>query len=634
VSSGIVESQGSESTAGQKDAGQSRSKLVQRLLAGSNSLPQFVHDLLTTQAVVVAGTEAAGFVIERREQEIGLRPIAHIRPDNSSAETRAAAIAAFQEILKPCVSQGKDGAIEINSGENAVEPQFCLVTLLRKEGEIVAASAVITRCRNVERAQQRLTSMQLVAGYFELYTLRRNSEQSQIVAQSHQHVLQLATAVATAEGFESAAMNLCNELATRTSATRVALGWIKGRNIRVKAFSHTEQFDKKQELVKLLESVMEECVDQEEPVHFDPEGGGTQNVSRSAQALSRAEGGCIVLTLPLRRRADVVGAITLEFPAAQKLTPQASTGLAVAVDLLAPQLYDRFQNDRWLATKIGLSIRNGGKAVLGPHHMLAKMIFFLVVGLVVFLCLFKPTYHVNASFSFDSIQKRKLEAPFEGFIKKVYVRPGDKVQKGQLLLAMDDKDVQLNLNKAKFEAAKAEAQHAKDVADPEKQAEAETDAAEIKIANTAAALYQDELDRAQIVAPFDGIVLKGDLTDQEGTPKKEGEELFVVAADNSLRAQMTVSDRDIQDLKVGQHGMLATTSKPTDRYAFTIDRIVPLGEPKEGENVFTVYARLDKQMPSWSPGLAGEARIDIQKKPLGWIWTHKLIEYLKLKLWM
>ena len=35
MSSGIVESQGSESTAGQKDAGQSRSKLVQRLLAGS-----------------------------------------------------------------------------------------------------------------------------------------------------------------------------------------------------------------------------------------------------------------------------------------------------------------------------------------------------------------------------------------------------------------------------------------------------------------------------------------------------------------------------------------------------------------------------------------------------------------------
>ena len=228
MAAGIVESSGSDSSQQQQQTG-GRSKLVQRLLAGAPNLQQFVNDLLTTQAVVVAGTEAAGFIIERKDGEVGLRAIAHIRPDNSSTEMRTAAINAFQQILKPCLDQGKDGAIEINGGDNAAEPQYCLVTLLlRTEGEIVAASAVITRCRNVERAQQRLMSMQLVAGYFELYTLRRGAEQAQIVAQSHQHVLQLATAVATAEGFESAAMNLCNELATRTSAD-LRGGWAAGQ---------------------------------------------------------------------------------------------------------------------------------------------------------------------------------------------------------------------------------------------------------------------------------------------------------------------------------------------------------------------------------------------------------------------
>ena len=38
-----------------------------------------------------------------------------------------------------------------------------------------------------------------VAGYFELFTLRRNSDQARTIAQSHQHVLQLATSVATAD---------------------------------------------------------------------------------------------------------------------------------------------------------------------------------------------------------------------------------------------------------------------------------------------------------------------------------------------------------------------------------------------------------------------------------------------------
>jgi hypothetical protein len=64
-------------------------------------------------------------------------------------------------------------------------------------------------------------------------------------------------------------MNLCNELSTRTGATRVSIGWLKGTRVRVKALSHTEQFDKRQELIVQLERAMEECLDQEEIVHFD-----------------------------------------------------------------------------------------------------------------------------------------------------------------------------------------------------------------------------------------------------------------------------------------------------------------------------------------------------------------------------
>ena len=153
-----------------------RSQLVQRLLDHSVNLPAFVHDLLQTQAVTVAGTEAAAFLIERGvpaaaqggdagdaaaggDGALSLRPIAHIRPDQSTPEVRAAAIQAFQEIVIPCVQQAKDGAIEVSGGNDAHEAQYCLVTLLRSEGEIVAVSAVITRCRDRERAVGRLEGL-------------------------------------------------------------------------------------------------------------------------------------------------------------------------------------------------------------------------------------------------------------------------------------------------------------------------------------------------------------------------------------------------------------------------------------------------------------------------------------------
>src|SRR5256885_8649940 len=252
MASGIVESsnQGSSQQQQQQGAGK-RSKLAERLLDASANLPAFMKDLLGTMAVTVAGTEAAGFLIERGEgqgegqKEAGLRTITHIRPDDSDDDIRQAAIKAFTEIIIPCIQQNKDGAIEVGSPDEG-EPQFCLVTLLRNEGAAVAVAAVITRCRDQERARQRLMSMQLVAGYFELYMIRRHVEQSRELAVRHQNVLQLTTSVATAEGFEAAAMNFCNELSTRAGASRVSLGWMKGENIKVRALSHTEKFDKKQ----------------------------------------------------------------------------------------------------------------------------------------------------------------------------------------------------------------------------------------------------------------------------------------------------------------------------------------------------------------------------------------------------
>ena len=121
VASGIVESSSSsQGNEGQTTGNVSRSKLVQRLLATGSNLPAFVNDLIHTQALIVAGTEAAGFLIEKANDEkgeptFGLRPIAHIRPDQSSAETRAAAIQAFQGLVGRCVAEGKDGALEVGA---------------------------------------------------------------------------------------------------------------------------------------------------------------------------------------------------------------------------------------------------------------------------------------------------------------------------------------------------------------------------------------------------------------------------------------------------------------------------------------------------------------------------------------
>lgn len=638
-SGGSSEQQQQQQQAGRQGDPSQRNKLVQRLLAAGTNLPAFVADLITTQAVVVAGTEAAAFLLEATGENDGsvhLKTIAHIRPDNSPEDVRRQALQAFQEIVTPCLEQNKNGAILIEGTEGGGEPQFCLVTLLRNEGNVVACSAVITRCRNQDAAQQRLMSMELVAGYFDLFTMRRKSEQFREVAQRNQDVLQYGSSVATAEGFESAAMNLCNELATRTGAARVSLGWVKGEKIKLKAMSHTEQFDRKQELSVMIERVMEEALDQEEIVTFDPDGESSQNVSRESQQLSRVNGGEQVMSLPLRTRGDIVGVMTLEYARDKKLEQHNATALAVSVELLGPWLNDRYANDRWWITKTGIAIKELWKMTVRPQHALAKLIIILVLAAVGFLILFRPMYHVAAPFTFDVINKRAISAPAQGIIYAVYKKPGDPVKKDEPLLELDTHDLKLQFADAmKSYYAKLSEAEADKLQSPAKTAEAGVAEKEADSFYAKAMLAKSQIEESIICSTIDGVVLSGDLTDKVGATVKVGDPLMVVGKPDDLRVEIIVPEREIQMVREGRPGKIATTAMPSETRKIVVDQIVPMGNPKEGSNTFKVLAKIDDTIqPDWRPGMQGEARIDFEKRPLVWIWTHRLIDWMRLKVWM
>src|SRR5579863_5711713 len=113
---------------------------------------------------------------------------------------------------------------------------------------------------------------------------------------------------------------------------------------------------------------------------------------------------------------------------------------------------------------------------------------------------------------------------------------------------MDTSDLKLQLASAQAEEARSQAEYLKHAADSEKQADAAIALAQERKAKADADLYQSRINESMIRAPFDGVVLSGDHTDEVGAPKKMGDELFIVGADNSLRAKISVSEVDIQNV--------------------------------------------------------------------------------------
>jgi multidrug efflux pump subunit AcrA (membrane-fusion protein) len=157
--------------------------------------------------------------------------------------------------------------------------------------------------------------------------------------------------------------------------------------------------------------------------------------------------------------------------------------------------------------------------------------------------------------------------------------------------------------------------------------------AQIDQATAELELAEEALRRTSVVAPFDGIVLEGDLDRSLGSPVERGDVLFELAPLEGYRVIVEVDGRDIADVASGQGGRLTLAAFPDRPLAFVVERITPISTALDGRNFFRVEAMLDNPGRDLRPGMEGIAKIDAGRRRLLWIWTHELIDWLRLRLW-
>ena len=109
--------------------------------------------------------------------------------------------------------------------------------------------------------------------------------------------------------------------------------------------------------------------------------------------------------------------------------------------------------------------------------------------------------------------------------------------------------------------------------------------------------------------------------------------MFELAPLNSYRVILEVDERDIDDVTVGQSGQLALTSAPDETLPIGVEKITPISTASEGRNYFRVEASLERPRDSLRPGMEGVARIDAGRRRLLWIWTHDMVDWLRLLAW-
>ena len=426
-------------------------------------------------------------------------------------------------------------------------------------------------------------------------------------------------------------MTFCNEIASRYLCSRVSLGWLEKGYVRLQAISHMERFEKKMEVIQSLETVMEEAFDQDEELVW-PVSGDSTAVTRDHEIYVREQSVAFMATLPLRLEDAPVAVLCCE-RSGEAFSSSELKGLRVLCDQSARRLGDLKAHDRWFGARIAADLRKKIPKLKSAEHTFAKVLGVILSLLLAFMLFGRLPYRVEAPFILRTDDVKYMPAAHDGYIDSVPVRVGDRVNEGDLLLTLDTRELLLeesaaiaNLNRYSREAEKARAEKA---------------FAEMKISTALAAQAQAQLDliryklnHSEVRAPFQGIVVEGDLDEMQGAPVNKGDVLFKVAHLEQMYVEFEINERDVHEVSEGLTGEIAFVSQPKLKFPIQLERVDPVSQAKEEGNTFLGRGILPEERADWwRPGMSGVAKIDVGSRNVMWILTHRTIDFFRMLLW-
>lgn len=428
--------------------------------------------------------------------------------------------------------------------------------------------------------------------------------------------------------FEEVALAAVNHLAQRHRCSLVQLGWLRRGAIVVCSRSSTAWHDKRAATVQLAGQAMDEAVDAGRAVQIMNEGASDAGPALRAYARHAGAVSLVVATLCWHEHA--VGALMFERNGA--FDAEALASIEAGALLLGPVLALAHRASRGLLAHAGESAAHGLRAMTDSSRPGLKLLLgglalsLLATGLV------PATHRVTAPSLVEGETQWAAVAPFQGFIGQAHVRSGDRVKRGQPLVALEDRDLRLEEVRWQSDLEVAHRKEREAMAAGQR-VEQRLAAAQAAQAGAQLALTQDKLRRTQIAAPFDAIVVQGDLSQLRGAPVEQGKTLFELAPLDAWRVVLKVDERDIVHLREGQRGEIALVGVSGKRYPITVQRITAVASAQDGKNQFRVEAALDESGVALSPGMEGVAKIEAGSRTLLWLVTHRWLDWLRLMAW-
>lgn len=492
-----------------------------------------------------------------------------------------------------------------------------------------------------------------------LYTAQQQRRQATVLQTEAER---LTTALAVVDAFNAhpkfttATRALADTLATSFDADRAVVATNRNDTPRVVALSHTDRFSRKQSVVREIEDVLDECVDQRDTVTA-PAPSGQTTVARDAAAFAAANN-TAVCTVPLIHGETVVAAITLERPANTPFQTHETASLELIAEYTAPRFRELERNDRPLPRKALDDARTAAASLLGPRHTAIKLAAILL-SIAILASFLIPTADVaTGPFVILPTEHRTISAPFDARITHVLVTHDQRVQAGDIILELDTSPLVLERSaaEARLEAARTRVAAARAESSA---AEAEIAAAQAREAQATIDLLNERIAAGTLRAPIDGTITTPSPQSLEGLNAARAAPLLTITDTSNIYASVLISESRIAQLQPDQPVTLAPASRPSDTLEGTVHAISPTAEPTGSSggghsslgfapntpthppqpssatpgNAYRVHITLpDHAAQRIRPGAEGVARIQTGTTSLAERHTRDLVNWIRLQL--
>ena len=433
------------------------------------------------------------------------------------------------------------------------------------------------------------------------------------------------------------AFDLVAQVKNQFGMDLAALGFVRKSHVRVVAICGQDEVRASNPGVKAMRAAMEEALDLAKPVLWQEMSlEGRKEIDadhRLHRQWSHVAGGDTVASVPLYHGEECVAVLALRCNPIRELNWSELREIGHAAEQQAAVLPVARLAHRGPLQHLWDSARGAVRSLVGEGARRSASITALVCALVLWFAFGTLRFSLTVPASVIGASSRTISSPREGVLEQVLVEPGMQVREGQVLARLDAREDVLRRSELQAQIRTFEALMDRALAEgvPGQGRVLEAQLGELR---AELAVVELRIQQAEIRATMAGLVLDGDLRARIGGRLTIGEALFTLTDSERLRVEMHIPERWYEAGSTCEQLAFAPSAHPTERVDLSNLRIAPSSETIADKNVFIGRSSDFAALEYLQPGMSGVTHLDLGPRPVWWVLSHRVLDWLRMRFWI